>query len=514
MNVENEADQVLDDVKRSACDVVDVREIFSIAVRVREIVTSEQTCKRLDKILAGIERLSASTEHRMAGLGQLAQGEQSYKELLSHLERFVRRPKSSAVLKAILADQDGIERHLSRLHHVMTEETALSKDGRTSFIRLFVQLSQDKADSADEYWGFRVAAEQFCHLLALQRSCISILRKVLMSKAKKGSAVDPRIERTTAAQVEKLDKQVELFHAEWKAKWDASAGASVFSWDSGQLLKGVRAAAASHGPRAADGDHIYFVARSSLYRLDAKGMAADGNATVELVCGGLPDLFADYVGGPDAANALSGLACGGSEDGGMAVYSWEAADLKRTDPKTRDRKTVAVLGENPRGTVLKRQSLVCQRSGTLFSISAGTLYRVDPSSSYDKREHSAGFTRDGCQVTADRSHVYVLDGDGNVWRADPAVAGRPSLKKVASSWHADALISSPVDSAYLYSLWDKTLYAIDKDTGVVTPVQSRRVWDQRVTVMVAHRMSVYLFNDEGNVYRVKGLWTGPTAGIK
>ena len=262
MNIGNVADHVSDDVKRTACDLADVREIFSTAIRVREVVVNEQTCKNLDKILAGIRRLSSSTEHRMVGLGQLAQGDQSYKGLLSHLDQFVRHPKRGAVLKGILSEQDGIERYLTLLHNAMTEATALSQDGRASFIRFLVQQSQDKADSADEYWGFRIAVEQFSHLLALQRACVCVLRKLLMSKSKK---VDPQIERTTTAQLEKLDRQVELFHTEWKTKWNASAGASIFSWDPDQLMKGLRAAATPQGLEAAGGDHIYFVARSSLY---------------------------------------------------------------------------------------------------------------------------------------------------------------------------------------------------------------------------------------------------------
>ena len=510
MDGENLAEHVLNDVRRSACDLPDVEEIFSIAVKVREIARSEQTYKNLDKILAGIRRLSASTEHRMVGLGQLAQSDQSYKGLLSHLDQFVRHPKRGSVLKAIMADQDGIERCLSLLHREMTETTALSEQGSASFVRLLVQLSQDKADSSDEFWGFRVAAEQFSHLLALQRACVCVLRKALTSKSKKGSPVDPRVETTTVSHLGRLDEQVELFYAEWKAKWNASAGASVFSWDPNHLMKGVRVAATPHR----SSDHIYFVARSSLYRLDAKGMAADSKASVELVCGGFPDLFADYVAGRETTNALSGLACGRSGDG-VAVYSWEAADLKCTDVETRERKTVGVLGENPRGAVIKRQSLVVhpQSGNVLYCISAGVLYRVDPTSACDKREHCTGFTRDGCQITADRSHVYVLDGEGSVWQTDLAVE-KPTPRKVVDGWHSEALIASPPDSLYLYSLWEKTLYAIDKETGVVTPVQSRRVWDHRITVMVAHRVSLYLFSDEGNVYRVKGLWVGPVANTK
>ncbi|KAL5477894.1 hypothetical protein EMCRGX_G024749 [Ephydatia muelleri] len=335
----------------------------------------------------------------------------------------------------------------------------------------------------------------------------------MTSKSKKGSPVDPRVETTTVSHLGRLDEQVELFYAEWKEKWNASAGASVFSWDPNHLMKGVRVAATPHR----SSDHIYFVARSSLYRLDAKGMAADSKASVELVCGGFPDLFADYVAGRETTNALSGLACGRSGDGGdgVAVYSWEAADLKCTDVETRERKTVGVLGENPRGAVIKRQSLVVhpQSGNVLYCISAGVLYRVDPTSACDKREHCTGFTRDGCQITADRSHVYVLDGEGNVWQTDLAVE-KPTPRKVVDGWHSEALIASPPDSLYLYSLWEKTLYAIDKETGVVTPVQSRRVWDHRITVMVAHRVSLYLFSDEGNVYRVKGLWVGPVANTK
>lgn len=510
---------VLNDVMRSACDLPGVVEIFSIAVKVG---ASEQTYKNLDKILAGIRRLSASTEHRMVGLGQLAQSEQSYKGLLSHLEQFVRHPKRDSVLKAIMADQDGIERCLSLLHREMTEATALSDKGNVSFIRLLVQLSQDKADSSDELWGFRVAAEQFSHLLALQRACVCALRKALTSKSKKGSPVDPRVETTTSSQLGRIDEQVELFRAEWKAKWNSSAGASVFSWDPNQHMKGVRVAATPLPQHGGSSDHIYFVARSSLYRLDARGMDAEGKADVELVCEGFPDLFADYVAGRETANALSGLACGRSGDGdGVAVYSWEAADLKRTDVDTRERKTVGALGENPRGAVIKRQSLVAhpQCGNVLYCISAGTLYRVDapttPTSTFGKREHCAGFTRDGCQIAADRSHVYVLDGEGSMWRTDLAVeTPAASRKLVVAGWHAEALIASPTDSPYLYSLWEKTLYAIDKETGAVTTVQSRRAWDHRITVMVAHRASLYLFSDEGNVYRVKGLWAWPKAGAK
>lgn len=515
MDVRNIADYVLSDVNTSTCDLPAVRDIFSVRVKMPEIVLNEQIYKHMDKILEGIRRLSSTSEQRTPVLSQLAQSSPAYKRLLSHLDQFVRHPKSGGVHKAVMADQDGVERNLSLLHSEMTETTAISQNGNSFLIRLIAQLSQDKAESSDEYWGFRGALEQFSHLLALQRAGVCVLRKVLMSKLKKGVSSDPRIEAAVASQLERIDKQVQLFYAEWKTKWDTSAGASVFSWDPNQLMKGVRVAATPHGAGglAADGsDHIYFVARSSLYRLDAKGMAGEGKAAVELICGGFPDLIADYVASQETPNALSGFACGWRGDGGgVVVYSWETADLKQTDVKTRERKTAVVLGENPRGAVLKRQSVVCHLSGTVYCISLGTLYRVEPAASgWNKHEHCAGFTRDGCQIAADRSHVYVLDGEGRLWKTDLA-SERPARRKLVDDWHSEALISSPVDSAYLYSLWDKTLYAVDKETGAVTAVQSRKVWDHRITVMVAHRMSIYLFSDEGNVYRVKGLWAGPTA---